>query len=187
MTSDRFDRDNSTLMNGQHIQNIIINSNSNSSNTTAEFHEKLNTEHHPIITTHHTTADDDDDLDYDDAHSITPMHWLVLTLACLLLFGNYYCYDIPGALNVQLRQWLGHDYDQWQLEMNSLYTAYSAPNLLMPIVGGILVDTMGPTKMLLSFSVLVVVGQSLFSLGVSLRYYWLMLLGRFLFGIGGGK
>lgn len=110
---------------------------------------------------------------------------LVLILACLLLFGNYYCYDIPGALNVQLREWLDVDYDQWQFQMNFLYTTYSLPNLFMPIVGGILVDRVGPTRMLMIFVCIVCVGQILFTWGVSVKTYWLMILGRILFGIGG--
>lgn len=34
---------------------------------------------------------------HDQAHAITSQHWVVLALACLLLFGNYYCYDIPAV------------------------------------------------------------------------------------------
>lgn len=33
----------------------------------------------------------------EQAHTITTRHWIVLLLACLLLFGNYYCYDIPAV------------------------------------------------------------------------------------------
>jgi hypothetical protein len=40
---------------------------------------------------------------HEQAHTITSRHWLVLTLACLLLLGNYYCYDIPGVGPVLLR------------------------------------------------------------------------------------
>lgn len=94
-------------------------------------------------------------------------------------------YDIPGALNVQLRDHLGHEYDQWQFEMNALYTAYSFPNLFMPVIGGVLVDRLGPTRMLMLFSVLVCFGMSLFAIGVSSHLYWMMAVGRVLFGIGG--
>lgn len=43
---------------------------------------------------------------------------------------------MPGALNLQLRRWMEVDYHVWQWEMNALYAAYSFPNLLMPIAGG---------------------------------------------------
>lgn len=39
---------------------------------------------------------------HEQAHVITSRHWLVLTLACLLLLGNYYCYDVPGVCPVWL-------------------------------------------------------------------------------------
>ncbi|KAI3634348.1 hypothetical protein MIR68_007952 [Amoeboaphelidium protococcarum] len=113
------------------------------------------------------------------------IRWIVLLLACLLLFGNYYCYDIPAALNVQLRQYIGHPYDEWQFEFNSLYTAYSFPNLILPIFGGIMVDRMDSNRILLIFSVLVLFGTSLFTVGSLQKLYWVMIVGRALFGIAG--
>ena len=35
------------------------------------------------------------------------MRWLVLVAACLMMVGNYYCYDNPAALHTQLEQWVG--------------------------------------------------------------------------------
>ena len=113
------------------------------------------------------------------------LHYLVLSLACILLFGNYYCYDIPGSLNTQLRTWLGRPQEEWQFEMNGLYAAYSFPNLIVPIVGGVLVDMMGPSRILLIFSIIVCVGQAAFTAGIQWNSYWLMICGRVLFGIGG--
>jgi hypothetical protein len=39
--------------------------------------------------------------------------WVVLVLACLLLFGNYFAYDSPAALNVPLGKYLQVDYETW--------------------------------------------------------------------------
>lgn len=64
----------------------------------------------------------------------TNQRWIVLILACLLLFGNYYAYDNPAALNVTLGNYLGHDYDTWQYELNLLYSLYSFPNMFLPMV-----------------------------------------------------
>lgn len=33
-----------------------------------------------------------------------PVRWLVLLLSCLLMIGNYYCFDNPAALKSQLQQ-----------------------------------------------------------------------------------
>ncbi|KAI8903763.1 major facilitator superfamily domain-containing protein [Gorgonomyces haynaldii] len=114
-----------------------------------------------------------------------PIRWVVLFLACLLLFGNYYAYDNPAALNVPLQQFLGHDYDTWQFELNMLYSVYSFPNMFLPMLGGHLVDRYDPKRVLTAFSVLVVLGQALYSTGVSLKLFPLMIFGRILFGIGG--
>jgi hypothetical protein len=33
-----------------------------------------------------------------------PVRWMVLLLSCLLMIGNYYCFDNPAALKSQLQQ-----------------------------------------------------------------------------------
>ena len=111
--------------------------------------------------------------------------WTILFLTCLLLFGNYYAYDNPAALNIPLQAYLGDSYDDWQYKLNLLYSVYSFPNMLLPFFGGQLIDCYGVTKVLLLVSSLVCVGQTIFSIGVSLESFPLMLLGRIIFGIGG--
>jgi hypothetical protein len=44
--------------------------------------------------------------------------WVVLFFACALLFGNYYAYDSPAALNVPLGKYLQVDYETWLLSFN---------------------------------------------------------------------
>ncbi|KAI8912871.1 major facilitator superfamily domain-containing protein [Entophlyctis helioformis] len=117
--------------------------------------------------------------------SITQWHWIVLAFACLMVFGNYYCYDIPAALNVPLQKWLGSDYAAYQTQLNLLYSIYSLPNIVLPLVGGILVDALSPSLMIAVFATMVCVGQLLFTLGVAYRQFGVMLAGRFLFGVGG--
>ncbi|KAJ3089839.1 hypothetical protein HK102_005377, partial [Quaeritorhiza haematococci] len=113
------------------------------------------------------------------------LRWLILFLSCLLLFGNYYAYDNPAALNKPLQEWLGHDYDQYQYELNLMYSVYSLPNMFLPFFGGQLVDRMDPKKVLLIFSGFVCLGQTLFAMGVQMKDFPTMLFGRILFGIGG--
>ncbi|KAF9126772.1 hypothetical protein BGX30_015091 [Mortierella sp. GBA39] len=122
---------------------------------------------------------------HEQAHAITPRHWQVLLLACLLLFGNYYCYDIPAALNVQLGEWLGDDYATHQYHINLLYSVYSLPNIVLPLFGGYLIDRFSASRVLILFSLCVCAGQGLFAIGVSAKSIWTMVLGRFIFGIGG--
>lgn len=94
-------------------------------------------------------------------------------------------YDIPAALNVPLQKWLKSDYAEYQSQINMLYSVYSLPNIILPLVGGVLVDSLSPATMLIVFSICVCSGQALFSFGVQQRYYPIMLAGRFLFGLGG--
>ena len=113
------------------------------------------------------------------------VRWTVLLLACLLLFGNYYAYDNPASLNVPLQEYLGHTYDDWQYELNLLYSVYSFPNMFLPFLGGRLIDRYDIKKVLFAVSLLVCTGQTIFSIGVSLKSFPLMIIGRILFGIGG--
>ncbi|KAJ3121347.1 hypothetical protein HK098_003761 [Nowakowskiella sp. JEL0407] len=55
----------------------------------------------------------------------------------------------------------------------------------MNAVYRILIDMLGPNKMLLIFSTLVCFGQTIFSLGISTKKFPILVLGRFLFGLGG--
>jgi MFS family permease len=82
-------------------------------------------------------------------------------------------------------EYLGHDYDTWQYELNMLYSVYSFPNMFLPMLGGQLIDRYQPSSILMFFSLAVCFGQTLFSLGVSIKHYPLMIFGRIMFGIGG--
>ncbi|KAI8840249.1 major facilitator superfamily domain-containing protein, partial [Chytridium lagenaria] len=117
--------------------------------------------------------------------AVTWRHWLLLILGSVLVVGNYYCYDTPASINVPLQEWLGSDYDLFQWQINLLYSVYSLPNIFLPLIGGLFVDKLGPTMMLLIFSFLVCFGQALFALGMTFKSFWLMVLGRLVFGLGG--
>ncbi|KAI8821840.1 major facilitator superfamily domain-containing protein [Fimicolochytrium jonesii] len=121
----------------------------------------------------------------EEEHVASNLRWLVLGLTCMLLFGNYYAYDNPAALNWPLQKYLGHDYDTWQYELNLLYSVYSFPNMFLPFLGGQLVDKFDIKKILLVFSTIVCLGQTLFAIGVSTKSFPIMLTGRVFFGIGG--
>ncbi|KAJ3276236.1 hypothetical protein HDV01_005684 [Terramyces sp. JEL0728] len=110
--------------------------------------------------------------------------WIILFLSSLLLFGNFYAFDNPAALNSQLQGFLGHDYDTWQYELNLLYSVYSFPNMFLPFLGQ-LIDRYDTRYVLLVLSSVICIGQTIFAFGVTTRDFNLMLIGRTLFGIGG--
>ena len=107
--------------------------------------------------------------------------WLILFLSCILLFGNYYAYDNPAALALPLQEFM--NFDDYSLSL--LYSAYSLPNLIFPLITGWLVDFHDNNALLLFFSILVCIGQTMFTIGLSIKSFPLMLLGRFIFGLGG--
>lgn len=112
-------------------------------------------------------------------------HGLLLLAASALLFANYYCYDIPAALNVPIQRHIDAPYAQWQWQVNLLYSVYSLPNIFLPLIGGMLVDRLGTKTMLFSFSALVCLGHAVFTIGLQLKMFSLMVLGRVIFGLGG--
>ncbi|RKO91489.1 major facilitator superfamily domain-containing protein, partial [Blyttiomyces helicus] len=116
---------------------------------------------------------------------ITTRHWVVLATACLMTFGNYYCYDIPGGMSVPLQAWLDEPMDNFQWLFNAFYTAYSIPNAIVPLIAGVLIDRIGTAYIIVIMASFVVSGQTLFALGITLRSVPLMMLGRVLLGIGG--
>lgn len=72
---------------------------------------------------------------------------IVLTLTALLMAGNYYCYDNPAALLSMLQSHFSHngtpEGEQFQLYYEMMYSVYSLPNIVLPLIGGVLVDRVG--------------------------------------------
>ncbi|DAZ98210.1 TPA: hypothetical protein N0F65_005342 [Lagenidium giganteum] len=114
------------------------------------------------------------------------VRWVVLILACVLMIGNYYCFDNPAALKSQLQQRFNkYPKDRYEFLFNLLYTLYSIPNILLPFFGGVLVDRFGARVMLFVFSMTILTGQVIFATGCTLSSFNLMLAGRVVYGFGG--
>jgi hypothetical protein len=56
------------------------------------------------------------------------VRWVVLVLACWMMVGSYYCFDIPAALKTQIDDYMG-DPSDYEIKFGLLYTLYSAPNV----------------------------------------------------------
>ena len=71
-------------------------------------------------------------------------------------------------------------------QFTSLYAFYSWPNVIMCFFGGLLIDkVLGIRLGSILFLVLLVIGQTFFALGAFTGHFWLMQLGRFIYGLGG--
>ena len=66
-----------------------------------------------------------------------------------------------------------------------LYAVYSFPNIILPLMSGILLENFGVRTIIFITSILVTLGQAIFAFGVSIRSFPIALLGRGVFGCGG--
>ena len=72
----------------------------------------------------------------------TRLRWVMLFFGCLFLMGSYYCLDNPAALSTYLED-SSNEFSLTPKQVNMLYSVYSLPNVLLPLIGGILLDKVG--------------------------------------------
>merc|ERR1711935_50552 len=117
------------------------------------------------------------------------LRWPVLCLCSFTMFCSYYCYDNPAALSDQFKDKANTDMSD--TKFNTLYTAYSLPNMVLPFFGGYLVDRYGVRRTLIAFAAFLVAGQAIFAFGSSMDSgrgngaFLVMVLGRAVYGLGG--
>ena len=103
--------------------------------------------------------------------------WWILVFTSVVLFGNYYVYDSIAPVADLLQRQLGFSATQ----IGTLNAIYSAPNIIMVLVGGILVDRFGAARVTFWTTLLCLIGSVLTALG---GHFVLMAAGRLLFGLG---
>jgi MFS family permease len=101
------------------------------------------------------------------------------------MFGNYYAYDNPSALNQPLQKWMSLEGSMFNYWLGLCYSVYSIPNIILPLMAGAWIERHGLNKSLIGLSILNCVGQAVFSFGIGWKSFWVTLLGRFIFGLGG--
>jgi len=106
---------------------------------------------------------------------------LRLTLASLVtwnLFCNHWSRDSVGALEIPLEERLT------VRQYNSLSAGYFAPNLPVPIIAGVLSQTVGPANALVGFVSVAFFGNCFIMIGAAATgRYWALLMGRVLMGV----
>ena len=118
--------------------------------------------------------------------SKTNMKWIILVLGCLSLVflhlnkvGDYYCFDNPGAIQVLLKQKMESDHkDNYEYIFQLMYSVYSLPNIILPLIGGILIFQFGNRVMYITFGLLVLIGQFIFAFGCNANSTTMMLIGK---------
>jgi len=104
------------------------------------------------------------------------MAYLALVFISIAASASYFAYDCIGPLIPQLKATLGFNDSQvyW------LYSIYSVPVILFVVFGGILADKLGVKKSAILFTAAFTLGTVL----TASENFVIMLIGRFLFGIG---
>ena len=111
------------------------------------------------------------------------VRWVVLLMVCITSSCTYYSLDLPAALHSQLATAMpSHSFET---KFNLLFSLYSIPNTILPFFGGGCVDRHGASSTLIGYGVLAFMGQVLVTLGGLTKNWPLLLIGRFLYGLGG--
>lgn len=78
-----------------------------------------------------------------------------------------------------------HDEPLGEAKFNLLYSVYSFPNIIIPLIGGTLIDRIGGRVVFIITCMFCVAGQFVFAMGGLHNIFWVMILGRVIFGFGG--
>lgn len=105
------------------------------------------------------------------------LRWTVLIVVSLAMFGNYYLYDCISPLADLLASQLKFT----DSNIGLLQGIYSAPNVVMVLVGGFIIDRIGTKKAALIFSTLCMIGAVVTALSGDITF---MVVGRLIFGLG---
>lgn len=107
--------------------------------------------------------------------------FIALIFMCLLGFGSYFCYDNPAALQDNFKKDLGLNTKQFVM----LYSIYSWPNVVLCFAGGFLIDRVFGIRLgAIIYMFILMIGHLIFAAGALMDAFWLMIVGRFVFGIG---
>ena len=81
---------------------------------------------------------------------------MALILMCLLGFGSYFCFDNPGALQTPIKDAMHVSTYQF----SNLYAWYSWPNVVLPIIGGYLMDSVFGIRLgTIIFAIFICIGK----------------------------
>ncbi|EPZ32036.1 MFS general substrate transporter [Rozella allomycis CSF55] len=108
----------------------------------------------------------------------------ILAILCTLLisFGSHYESHLFASLKSDIKK----DMNLTNLQFHLLSALVSIPNTVIPLLGGLFLDAFGSSAGSMLASFLIFLGTSMNVVAVFTRQYYLLLSGRFLYGIGAG-
>ena len=112
-----------------------------------------------------------------------PYRYLIAILLSCVLGIISYCTEIPGGIQATTIRVMKLDNTQY----NMIYTAFTWPDIVMSVLGSITVNRfLGVRVGFIVFTVLLLLGQTLCSIGTYVNSFLVFLLGRVLLGSGTG-
>ncbi len=93
--------------------------------------------------------------------------------------------DSVGVLHDSLKEKFKSLDNEFEFYFNLMYSIYSLPNVILPFLGGILITKFGYLLMYIIFALLILIGQIIFCCGIFYESIYFVLIGRFIFGLGG--
>jgi MFS family permease len=107
------------------------------------------------------------------------LRWMALVVAALAILATYYETDVIGEIADLLIRQRGFS----QSQIGSLNAAIYWPSVVLALVGGVLIDRYGAARMALATAAVGLVGACLTA---ATAPYWVMWLGRLIFGVAEG-
>ena len=113
--------------------------------------------------------------------------WFVLLLASFVQYGKYFILDMPGFTKSELMEVFEKEnsLEKSEYYFSLLYSVYSFPNILLPLIGGLMSDNFGPRILTILFTLTIFFCSILFYFGIVYSSYSLMIAARFIFGLVG--
>ncbi len=107
------------------------------------------------------------------------LRWLALVVAALAILATYYETDVIGDIADLLIRQRGFS----QSQIGSLNAAIYWPSVVLALIGGVLIDRHGAARIALWTAAIGLFGACLTAIGSP---YWVMWLGRLIFGVAEG-
>ncbi|CAG8505991.1 10817_t:CDS:2 [Scutellospora calospora] len=128
--------------------------------------------------------DDENKFDVADEQIDRPWRYKVIALLCALSLavGSHYAGHTLGALKSTIKEELEISNSQYGVIQSSV----SLVNTILPILGGVFIDTFGTSTGSILSTSLIAAGNILVALSTNLVSFPVMVFGRILYGIGSG-
>ncbi|KAH8741142.1 hypothetical protein FG386_001269 [Cryptosporidium ryanae] len=112
--------------------------------------------------------------------------WMLLVCISLVTMGIMYCNDTLPAIAPFIFDAFESIYSKEELEYyyNTLCSLVSVPNLIFPLLAGVLIDTVSLYYLSMILISFLIVGQFIITMGFGMKSLVMMLVGRCVFGFG---